>query len=213
MDIIYSINGFTSWSKLEACLLPVENTQQASTTKKVATYALQAFAFFPFLILTAVSYPLSAAIVRVFPSKKKDTPLVDFAKHPKWQDDTIQKPPIDIGFANADFQVNGPKEHPKTNWGKHYSDHAKEIKDLGKYPDMWNHPERVIDRLNDLGVKSFRFSISRDKVEPKPGKFSTTNIQHYVKFCRELQKNGIEPMITLDHFSTPDYFDWKKKTI
>ncbi len=77
-------------------------------------------------------------------------------------------------------------------------------------PDIWNHPERVIDRLLELGVKKYRFSISRDKIEPKPGCFDDLALQHYRDFCRQLMKHGIEPMATLHHFSDPAYFSWER---
>jgi len=207
--MVSTISDISDWclEKLEESLLPVNG----STTQKVASYALHIFQFTLFLPLAIITSSTSFTLNHIFYKNSHDAPLVNFAKHPKWSDKPVHSAPIDIGFANADFQVNGPKEHLNTNWSTFYENHAQELSDLGHYPDMWSHPERVIDRLNELGCKSFRFSISRDKIEPVEGQpFSDYNLQHYRNFCRMLTANGIEPMITLNHFSDPTYFSWQR---
>ena len=76
---------------------------------------------------------------------------------------------------------------------------------------MRNHPERIIESLQALGVKKFRFSISRDKIEPyENGLIDEEALLHYAKFCRLLLHCGIEPMVTLHHFSDPLYFSWER---
>src|SRR3990167_9759741 len=36
-------------------------------------------------------------------------------------------------------------------------------------------------------------------------------MDHYRNFCRILKENGIEPMVTLHHFSEPLYFQWENR--
>jgi beta-glucosidase len=139
-----------------------------------------------------------------------DTPLVSFAKHPTWNEQPVEVAPVDIGFATADFQVNGPQTHPETNWGTYYKQNSDKMAEAACVPDLWNHPERFIDRLKELGCKKFRFSVSRDRIEPQPGSFDTEVLEHYRNLCRLLQAASIEPMVTLHHFSDPTYFSWER---
>ncbi|MES2272890.1 MAG: family 1 glycosylhydrolase [Chlamydiota bacterium] len=200
------ITGISTWmcERLEESLLPVKG----DLIKKVACYAYQFFKFCLFFPLSIATSLLSFAATRLFPKKPIDPPLVDFAKHPEWDKQPVNAAPVDIGFATADFQDNGPAQHPNSNWGAYYQ---KKEQPLGQMPDVWNHPERVLDRLDELGVKKFRFSISRDQIEPELGRpLNQVALQHYRNFCRELRLRGIEPMATLHHFSDPLYFSWEK---
>ena len=206
------LRAITSFSKqickqLEASLLP----NRSPFIKKAVCYIYQ---FFKFCLVFPIAIAISSCsfvLTRLFYRKPHDSPLVDFAKHPQWSNDPVYAAPVDIGFSTADFQDNGPKAHPQTNWGQFYEKNSKTLGDYGQVPDVWNHPERVIKRLNELGCKKFRFSISRDKIEPRPGRpIDSDALQHYRDFCRELKKNKIEPMVTLHHFSDPTYFSWER---
>ncbi len=155
---------------------------------------------------------LTLALPRIFSDPSKDAPLTAFAKHPVWNAEKMDAAPVDIGFATADFQDNGPEMHHKTNWGVFYRNNAEKLGNLEEMPDVWNYPQRVIARLNQLHCKKLRFSISRDKIEPHQGEpFDVSAIEHYRQFFRELKAHGIEPMVTLNHFSDPTYFSWERK--
>jgi len=198
------VTRISNWSceQLEESLLPVKG----NGIQKIATYAYHFFKFLVMLPIAATTSLLSF-LVNLCSKKPVDSPLVDFAKHPKWSD-PVHAAPVDIGFASADFQENGPKIHSETNWGKFYEKNGNAV---GQFPDIWNHPERLIDRLNDLGVKKYRFSVSRDKLEPVlGGPLDPLAVQHYRNFIRQLRQNGIEPMATLSHFSDPTYFSWDR---
>lgn len=205
-----SVTQISNWSykQLEASLLPV----QGGLIQKTACYAYQFFQFCLFLPVAATSSIFSCTLNILCAKPPADPPLVAFAKHPEWDQQPLKKAPVKIGFATADFQENGPREHPKTNWSEYYKKNAHQLGPLGKTPDIWNHPGRVLERLLELGVKKFRFSVSRDKIEPKAGHpFDPSALQHYRNFCRMLQHHGIEPMATLHHFSDPTYFSWRRK--
>ncbi len=175
-----------------------------SRVLKIFLYCSLSFVVF----LAILSFVLTGGTFQ----KPSDSLLVAFAKHPYWSAQPIKAAPIDIGFATADFQDNGPKWHPLSNWGAFYQKNAEKLGNLGQVPDIWNHPEKVIERLNDLGCKKFRFSISRDKLEPQLGApFDPHVVAHYREFCRALKSQGIEPMATLHHFSDPLYFSWERK--
>lgn len=207
--MISAIHSISSWSchHLEKSLLPTEE----AGVRKIATYALQFFkccALFPMAVASSSVFFLTT---RCFSASANDSPLIAFAKHPVWESNFQSIPPVDIGFASADFQDNGPKMHPDTNWGQYYRNHPQKMETISEVPDIWNHPERVVDRLLELGCKKYRFSISRDKLEPKQGApIDEVALQRYRNFCKLLIQNGIEPMVTLHHFTDPTYFSWER---
>lgn len=207
--MVSAINQASGWCvhQLEKTLLPA----QGNWMEKTAAYALQIPLFCLALPAAATTSALACLANLIAKQKQIDAPLVAFAKHPTWDPKGAESAPVDIGFASADFQDNGPRVHPNTNWGKDYQEYRPEfLKPDALVPDIWNHPERVIDRLLELGVTKYRFSVSRDQIEPKPGCFDESALQHYRTFCRLLIQNGIEPMVTLHHFSDPDYFSWER---
>ena len=195
--MILSITKISSWSckRLEESLLPVDGP----LVKKIKAYSLHFFQFCVFLPTAIFSSTLDFFLRR----QGADSPLIAFAKRPQWSDTPVKQAPVEIGFATADFQENGYEEHPDTNWGQCYLKHPEKFKLDQQMPDMWNHPERLIAKLKEVGVKKFRFSVSRDKVEPKLGKMDKSAILHYQRFCRRLIAEGIEPMVTLHHFTDP----------
>lgn len=134
------------------------------------------------------------------------SPLNLFSERPQWKERSLRPIPVDIGFATSEFSDEGRPRHPHTNWGAFYQ---KEFSDSQFYPGQFI--DRTIEILNELGVKKFRFSVSRDRLEPKLGCFSESAKDHYRNVCRTLKRNGIEPMVTLHHFSDPDYFSWERK--
>lgn len=152
---------------------------------------------------------LSTFQLSIASASTDDTPdsfLIEFAKHPTWEEGCRIPEGLKVGSASCHFQENGAKEHPNTHWGQHYL--SKNILPT-HVPDIWNHPEKVIEKLKELGLDAFRFSVARDKIEPSPGQFDQSAIDHYVHFVGLLIENQIEPMVTLSHFAEPTYFSWE----
>ena len=162
---------------------------------------------FTYKFLTALAIlPAATLLSPLFSSDPPEDPLTEFAKHPVWEEEVAIPKGIKIGSASCHFQENGAAEHPTTHWGYYYL--SNNI--VPPYvPDIWNHPEKIIEKLKELGMDAFRFSVARDKIEPKPGKFDDEAIQHYVRFVHFLKENNIEPMVTLNHFDAPSYFSWE----
>ncbi len=60
--------------------------------------------------------------------------------------------------------------------------------------------------LRDLNQNAHRLSIEWSRIEPSRGEFDTRQIRHYRDVLGELREQGIEPMVTLHHFSSPLWF-------
>ena len=60
-----------------------------------------------------------------------------------------------------------------------------------------------IDLAKKLNVNAFRFSVEWAKIEPEEGKFDQDVLSHYADEVSYMRKRGIEPMVTLHHFTNP----------
>lgn len=79
------------------------------------------------------------------------------------------------------------------------------IEDL--FVNIIDYPEAFADLLKELGCSAYRISLERSVIEPEPGKFNNFAIQKYKTFFEALQKKGIEPWVTLHHFTNPQWFE------
>lgn len=106
------------------------------------------------------------------------------------------------GSATASYQVEGGIFN--TDW----ADFAKEgkVPICDKATDHYNRFEADFDLAKSLGHNAHRFSIEWARIEPEDGAFNLEEIEHYRKVMRELKKRGIEPFVTLWHFTLPVWF-------
>lgn len=215
ISAIESINEY-SFKQLESGLLPANG----GIVNRIVNYVYQIFKFFIFLPICAVTSS-SRFIATRFSRKTPEHPLVEFAKHPEWTTArSADASPVDIGFATAGFQDDGPsdeftrfglKGHPNTNWGEFYRNNPNAPHVGPNVPDFWGHPEAFIQRLIDSDIHHFRFSIDRDRIQPQQNDFiNEPAMERYRYIIRLCKANGIEPMVTLVHFCDPLYHSWER---
>ena len=65
-----------------------------------------------------------------------------------------------------------------------------------------------VQLMKDLGANAYRFSIAWDRLFPREDMTApdTTAVAFYDKLFAELKKAGMEPSVTLFHFSSPAWF-------
>lgn len=100
-----------------------------------------------------------------------------------------------LGAATSAYQVEGGV---KNDWSD-----AGEKFDAGKACDHYNRFEEDFDIAKSLGHNAHRFSIEWSRIEPEQGKFNEKEIEHYRKVIKALKNRGIEPFVTLWHWSLP----------
>lgn len=77
----------------------------------------------------------------------------------------------------------------------------------------WTEFDKDVAVLKQLGVTHYRFGIEWGRVEPEPGVFNEKAIAQYVSMAKKLRAAGIEPIVTLWHFTFPDWlYDPKAKS-
>lgn len=69
--------------------------------------------------------------------------------------------------------------------------------------DHYNRYEEDFDIAKSLGHNAHRFSIEWSRIEPEEGKFNQKEIEHYRGVIRALKSRGLEPFVTLWHFTFP----------
>lgn len=106
------------------------------------------------------------------------------------------------GAACASYQVEG---------GIYNCDWALAAKQ-GKVPhcgqacDHYRLFESDFDIAQKLGHNCHRFSIEWARIEPEEGQFDMAAAEHYKKVIRALKTRGLEPFVTLWHFTLPIWF-------
>lgn len=76
----------------------------------------------------------------------------------------------------------------------------------------WTHFDKDVAALKKLGVTHYRFGIEWGRVEPQRGVFNEAAIRQYVGMAKKLRAAGIEPIVTLWHFTFPSWlYDSKHK--
>ena len=69
--------------------------------------------------------------------------------------------------------------------------------------DHFHHWREDVALMKELGLKSYRFSISWSRVIPQEGVVNAKGLKFYSDLVDELISAGIEPMVTIYHWDLP----------
>jgi beta-glucosidase len=108
-------------------------------------------------------------------------------------------------------------------WGAATSSHQVEGNNVNN--DWWEwerqHPQKDpsgaackhyelyredFDSAAALGHNAHRFSVEWSRIEPRQGEFSEEGLRHYADVIAALKSRGLEPVVTLHHFTNPLWF-------
>jgi len=139
-----------------------------------------------------VTPPPAPRIVRTDLTKKPDT-------GPFWW-----------GISSSAFQTEDRGETPgspnyfKTDWDMFAE--AGRVPPKGDTADFsWSNFDKDLEALKKIGVSHYRFGVEWARVEPQPGRYNEAAIRRYVEMARKLKAAGIEPVVTLWHFTFPSW--------
>lgn len=130
---------------------------------------------------------------------------------------SVRKFPADFKFcvSTAAHQIEGNNTHSDWWAWEKLPGKIKNGDRSGLADDHWNRILEDIAWMKWLGVKRYRFSIEWARIEPRQGKWNYAALAHYVFEIEALKVAGIEPMITLHHFTLPKWFQdgggWMRK--
>jgi beta-glucosidase len=103
------------------------------------------------------------------------------------------------GVATSAFQLEGS---PYADWSS-WDPQINETSEITNHYSLYKDDLRL---LRALGVNAYRFSIEWSRVQPEEKTWDDEALQHYQEIINILIKNGIEPVVTLHHFTHPLWF-------
>ena len=107
-----------------------------------------------------------------------------------------------IGAATAAHQVEGNNVH-SDYWAQERLPHTSFAEPSGDACDHYHRYEEDIRLLAQAGLNAYRFSIEWARIEPEEGQFDEAEIEHYRQVIACCKANGVEPIVTLHHFTSP----------
>jgi beta-glucosidase len=125
--------------------------------------------------------------------------------------DLVFPPGFRFGAATSAHQVEGDTHaNTWTRWevrGRPDGSQAVSTGErCGLAVDHWRRFETDLQIMVELGLGFYRFSVEWSRVEPVEGYVDTAALDRYRHWCRLLRTAGIEPVVTLHHFTEPTWF-------
>lgn len=133
------------------------------------------------------------------------------------------------GASTASHQVEGGNHNQWSVWELEVAnEQAKTAKDRLGWVPVWDNiktqaenPDNYISGkgvehykrykedfgiVKKLNLTSFRFGIEWSRLEPKEGEWDPKAFDYYKKYIKELNKQGIEPVMNIWHWTSPVWF-------
>lgn len=121
-----------------------------------------------------------------------------------------------VGAATAAHQVEGNNCHNDC-WAQEQMPHSSYAEPSLDAVDHYHRYEEDIRLMADAGLNAYRFSIEWARIEPEEGVFDAAEVEHYRKVIACCKANGLEPLVTLHHFSSPVWLiakgGWEADTV
>ena len=113
---------------------------------------------------------------------------------------------LKFGAATASLQIEGgDRNNSWFDWceaGKvDHNDHCISA------CDHWNRYLEDIQLMAEMGLQTYRLSIEWSRIFPRRKEVDFSAVDHYRKILEELLNRGIEPVVTLHHFSNPRWLE------
>ncbi len=120
-----------------------------------------------------------------------------------------------VGAATAAHQVEGNNRNSDF-WAQEqmtFSAYAEPSLDA---VDHYHRYEQDIQLMAAAGLNAYRFSIEWARIQPQEGIFDEEAVNHYRDVIVCCRQNGLEPIVTLHHFSSPKWLiekgGWEAET-
>ena len=109
-----------------------------------------------------------------------------------------------LGASTAAHQVEGNNIH-SDYWTMEQMKSTSFAEPSGDAVDHYHRYEEDIRLLAQAGLNCYRFSIEWARIEPVEGQFCEQEVEHYRKMIRCCKENGVTPIVTLHHFTSPKW--------
>lgn len=109
-----------------------------------------------------------------------------------------------LGTATAAHQVEGNNTNSDC-WAMEQMEHTSYAEPSLDAVDHYHRYREDIRLMADAGLNAYRFSIEWARIEPEEGCFDETEVVHYLDVIHCCREFGLEPIVTLHHFSSPKW--------
>lgn len=164
-------------------------------------------------------FPVAAKLKKEESLKKDIKPAL-----PKIEYETLEFPKGFLwGTATSAYQIEGGIKNDWSEWERSEG-RIEKLKKEGKKPedyvcgsacDSYNRYREDFDLLEKLNNNAFRFGLEWARLEPEEGSWDVGAIEHYRAVLAEAKKRGLITVLTLWHWTSPDWFaragGWEKK--
>lgn len=109
-----------------------------------------------------------------------------------------------MGTATAAHQVEGNNIY-SDYWAMEQMKHSMFAEPSGDAVDHYHHYEEDIRMMAENGLNAYRFGIEWARIQPTQESWDETEVEHYRKVLLCCRENGITPIVTMHHFSSPKW--------
>jgi beta-glucosidase len=109
------------------------------------------------------------------------------------------------GAATSSYQIEGAVDNDWTRWeaaGRLHARHERCAEATG-HRSRWRSD---FDLLPTIGANAYRYSVEWSRIEPRLGWFDDRALALEVERAEHLRRLGIEPVVTLLHYTHPAWF-------
>ncbi len=107
------------------------------------------------------------------------------------------------GCSTSSHQVEG--FNTRNDWWEAETNGSLPFKS-GAACDQHRLYPRDLDMARDLGHTAHRFSLEWSRIQPERGAWDTVELDHYRRLLDAVRQRGMEPVVTLHHFTNPAWF-------
>ena len=109
-----------------------------------------------------------------------------------------------LGAATAAHQVEGNNTNSDC-WAMEQMEHTSFTEPSLDAVDHYHRYREDIRLMADAGLNAYRFSVEWARIEPEEGRFDEAEAAHYLDVINCCKEYGLEPIVTLHHFSSPKW--------
>lgn len=111
---------------------------------------------------------------------------------------------LELGVSTSAFQSEGDLDlpgRPRTHW--YDAQRRGDVERIGQGAGLWRRFDEAARRCEPLGLTRFRLTVEWARLRPDGPRLSPRAVDAYADRLMILRGRGIEPIITLHHFTHP----------
>ncbi len=109
------------------------------------------------------------------------------------------------GVATSAYQVEGGNTTADWYLFEEIEGAIQDGDRAGIAADHYNRFEQDFDLCQQYGIEAYRFSLEWSRIEPERDVYDLVEVEHYRQVLQALRQRDITPVVTLHHFTLPQW--------